>query len=262
MTRVGPLLASMLLVAAACGGRALDFDDPVGVDGGVTRPGDGGAVRRDGGGTTVTKDGGVIGKDAGRPKPPPPPPDECEPGDMSSFIPTWKPPAPLHSGKCSAAQAEALMCLFDAAADQSTCDALVNDPANDGCFQCIYTSSSGPKLGPVIITANFGSLNTAGCIAGVTGNTTATGCGAKLQASEQCADEACAGCAIDGFDENSIYEYQACTEQAATTVCSEFTDDAACAEALLDTDGGASVCGSGNDFLERAIVLAKLFCGP
>jgi hypothetical protein len=212
----------------------------------------------DGGGTT-TGDGGKTDS-----KPPPGDtgtPDECKPGSVDDFTPTFKKPAPFSQKKCSNAQVEALLCLFDSNADQETCQKLVDDPANDDCFKCIYTASSSKELGPVIITGSLGSLNIAGCVANAEGNVTDQGCGAKVQAADQCGDEACdANCPVPEGDDTALDARNKCTEDASSSVCQEFTDAAACAEALLQEGGAAEECAQGQDFLERAVAIAKLFC--
>jgi hypothetical protein len=212
----------------------------------------------DGGGGGSDSGGG---KDTGKPQPDTGTPDECKPGDVADFTPSFKTPAPFSQKKCSNAQVDALLCLFDANADQETCTKLVDDPANDDCFKCIYTASSSKELGPVIITGSLGSLNIAGCVARAEGDVTDKGCGAKVQAADQCGDEACdANCPVPENDDAALDARNKCTEDASTTVCQEFSDAAKCAEALLQEGGAAEECAQGQDFLERANAIAKLFC--
>jgi hypothetical protein len=261
MRRIGLSVLCSIAIAAGCSSRSSFYGSDGGADGGSSITADGGSSSTDGGkrkdtGTTEEEDA-AIKKDSSVSV------DGCEPGSVSGFTPTWKAPNAPHANKCTATQVEALLCLFDANADQTTCQTVVDDPANDNCFKCIYTASSSAKLGPVVINGSLGSLNIAGCIAAAEGNTTSSGCGAKVQAADQCGGEACdANCPVPEGDDAALDARNACVEQAATTVCQTFTTDAECAEPLLASGGSAAVCASGTNFLDRAIAIAKFFCGP
>lgn len=189
------------------------------------------------------------------------PDEDCPPPiNISGFEPTWKAPAPFARGVCTNAQVDALMCQFDMGADQAACAALVKDKANEDCQKCMFTPSSAARLGPIVITGNLGSINLAGCVANAEGNTTDQGCGAKLQAADQCSDEACEANMPCDYDDGESSDAGTCTEIAARTVCASYATAAACADALLAPGGVAAVCDEGDDFLARATALAKLFC--
>ncbi len=260
MRRIGLSVLSLIAIAAGCSSRSTFYLSDGGADGGSSITADGGSGtdggKRKDSGTVEEEDAATTKKDSSAP-----PVDGCEPGSVSGFTPTWKAPNAPHANKCTATQVEALLCLFDANANQTTCQTTVDDPANDTCFKCIYTASTSAKLGPIVITGSLGSLNLAGCIAAAEGNTTSSGCGAKVQAADQCGDEACdANCPVPEGDDAALDARNACVEQAATTVCQSFTTDAECAETLVAAGGTAAVCGSGSTFLDRAIAIAKFFC--
>ncbi len=190
------------------------------------------------------------------------PSESCGVPDVLDFTPSFKTPAPFNQGKCSDAQADALLCLFDAAADQAACSKLVDDPSNDDCFKCIYTASSSKELGPVIITGSLGSLNIAGCIARVSSDVTDQGCGAKVQAFDQCVDEACnANMPCPESEGDALEARKACEQTAGTTVCASFAAAAHCADVLIADGGAAHVCAETGDFVADAKRLAHFFCG-
>lgn len=247
------------LASVGCGGRleVSDLDEPF--DGGAARTPEAGLVRREAGGPDTSI------------RPPPNDPDRpdpydpdrvCRPGDVSSFTPNWRRPAPFGQGRCSATQVDALLCLFDAAADPTSCNDLFDDAANQDCVECIYTDSNASQRGPVVIDGNFGTLNVAGCIANATGNVTASGCGAKVQASDECTAAACdPTCPLDEYDDTSFELYSRCREEAESQGCAAFANAAtSCSDATTQPGGVAAVCVNGSDFLDNLSVIAKLFC--
>lgn len=189
-----------------------------------------------------------------------------EPGDVSSFEPRWKPPAPLAQQKCTNAQVDALMCQLDRASDQATCAALALAPANDLCQKCLFTPVSAAELGPFVVTGDVQSINVAGCIARLEGDISDQGCGAKVQAAEQCYADACDDNGVcdagDAGDAGDPFNPRArCFERAANTVCQEFTTGARlCMETSLALDAAAPACASPGTFIAHATALARLFC--
>jgi hypothetical protein len=208
-----------------------------------------------------TETGTAKPKDAGYVPPDAPTPDEgCKPGDVKDYAPVWKAPSAFNQGKCSDEQVEALVhCNFGDNPDQTTCDKISKDAAYKACQSCLFTASTAKKLGPVYITGSIGYLNIAGCVANAEGNPTETSCGAKYQAANGCAAEACeANC--PGSDAKSVDALNACEQKALTSVCQTYSTAADCATALLDTGGVAEVCNFGTTFEEAAFALGKLFC--
>lgn len=267
------LSCSAILAAGSggCGGNIGYFPD-----GGTSDAGGGGtpALIRDGGpdswgnvtpprgdGGLVVNDGGSKKKDASAP-----PFDDdagtCAPDDVSSYVPQWKPP--LRSTVCTAQKVTDLMtCVFDINANATTCDPITKDPANQPCMDCLLTPSSKSSLGAVVIEGNIGTLNIPGCVALATANTTASGCGAKLQASDGCKSAACsANCPIT--DDASVQALEACEADVATNDCSTYAASAdACSKPLLAAGGAAANCAFGSStFLDKAIAFGKMFCAP
>jgi hypothetical protein len=261
MKRTGVVLFGMFVVAAGCSSKnGYFFGDggPEGGPGSVVAGDDSGiskkdaSTKKDSGGST--KDTGTGDFDSGDPV------TGCAPGDVSSFSPSWKGPTTFHQAKCTALQVETLMaCNFDDTADPTMCKAALADAGNTNCENCLFTDSTASKLGPVVIEGSVGSINVAGCIANSQGNTTSTGCGAKYQAANQCADEACnANC--PGDTQAALTERNQCVQDALAGDCSSYATDAKCADTLLDTGGVAEQCNQGATFLDLATAIGKLFC--
>lgn len=181
----------------------------------------------------------------------------CAPANVSSFVPQWKSPA-THATVCSGALVESVLtCIFDDTANPTTCKALLADAANKPCQDCLLTPATAPHPGPLVIDANIATLDISGCIA-LEGD---AACGAKYQAARDCASAACVD-NCPGFDTASLQDLQRCENAALSGGCAAYAGPAKCADAALAPDGGAARCGEGNNFLETAIVLGKLFCAP
>jgi len=220
---------------------------------------DTGTGKTDGGKTEggSKTDGPVTEDDAGE--------TTCAPGDVSSFAPEWKPPAAIHANKCTNAQAEqAALCVYDQNQDAATCKAFNEATENADCLKCVFTASTGATLGPVIVLpGSLVQLNFNGCVAALTGDVTATGCGAKSQASNQCADAACdQNCPVDSKG-NGLDELNACLKEAGTTACKQFTDaEGTCIDDAVKAGAPAEACNAGSSTEEVAVNLAQIFCGP
>ena len=263
---------SMLALGAGCSSRASFFPDDGGADGGkssIVIDGDGGKKKdgaakdsdiddadepeEDAGKSDAKSDSGK--KDSGPALP------VCAPESTAGFSPAWKAPKPIHSTACTAANAQLVVdCNFDTTVSQTTCDNFLNNPANSACIQCVLTDKSATTYGPVIMDGSIGSLNVAGCIAALSGNTTSTGCGAKFQAVGQCRDYACASCPDPSASQQAFDDFQQCGTDADASECATYLNDAACADALVDTGGSAQACAAGTTFLDNARAIAKIFC--
>lgn len=188
----------------------------------------------------------------------------CPPGSVAAFTPTWKPPKPLHSGACSLADAELTVdCAFDPNAKQSTCDALFADAGSSACTLCVLTDDFDTSYGPIVMHGAYAALNLGGCIAQASGDTTASSCGAKVQAIAECQQFACTACPDPSTSAKAMSDYLKCQSSALTTACGAFAKAGSCADPLIAPGGSAEICASGkNTFLDRARVLARLFCAP
>jgi hypothetical protein len=199
--------------------------------------------------TDATADGGV-----------------CAPRAVTGFAPVWTPPTALHQNQCSSEQIETLVdCVYDRPGhDQAACDAFFAAPANASCVACGYTKTTAAALGPILSNDTSVQVNYAGCVARLEGDITANGCGAKLQASQLCLDEACvAACPVPDNDDGTAFAaFLKCNDDAAKTVCKTFFDPTTCATPLTTDGGVASAClPNTQDFGERAADYVTLFCG-
>ncbi len=235
-----------LLLSVAVSACDEDVDaTPAGADAGNTdaSPADGTAPTTD-----AATDGGV-----------------CAPRAITGFAPVWTPPTALRQNQCSAAQIETLVdCVYERPNyNKATCDAFFAAPANAACIGCGYTKTSDPSLGPIISNDTSVQVNYAGCVARLSNDVTATGCGAKMQASQLCLDRACvSACPVPDNDTAAFNAYLKCNDDASKTVCKAYFDPAACATPLTTDGGVASPClPNTQDFGVRAVAYVSLFCG-
>lgn len=185
----------------------------------------------------------------------------CAPVDVSGFKPTYRPSAPFGQKKCTAEQVDALVCLLGPNASSGECQAARNDAANAGCFRCMYTAATAPKLGPILVVDGRGELNGAGCIANLTGESGSGSCAAKYQAMLQCSAKSCAAaCPIKSADD--LAPYDACVKAAQTGTCDAYGEQATCAGEPFDN--GASlleICYPAGTPDAQAVAMATRFCG-
>lgn len=252
----GPALLAVFAVATffACSdSRNTGLVSDAGPDTGSIKPtGDGGSKtdKDSGDKTPVDNDSGTTTT-------------SCQPGSVSGFTAQWTPPAALHAGACSATQITTLIdCLFSSSASQSTCDAFQQAAANKSCITCAVTPSNAASFGPLIVSQdNLVSLNLPGCVARTSNQMTNTGCGAKMQAAQQCSSAACeANCPVPSGDDQALKARNDCETQADTGVCQTYTTDAkTCSDSLLQ--GASSACAQGQTFDDAAKNLVTMFCG-
>jgi hypothetical protein len=172
----------------------------------------------------------------------------CDPDKPLADIP-WAPPTPFHQGACTASQISQY--LVDFGADMTP--AFRANPANKTCDACIETSATAAKYGPVIrgaiIQTNFG-----GCVANIDGDTSSTGCGALINAYQECAYQECGKC-IDWSTGGPMAV--ACLKKAiaAGGSCAPVwgTKTQQCNNDL--GSGATAICGGLNTFL-------SVWCGP
>lgn len=237
------LLASVALVVVPGCDETID----------ATPAPDGGAASADA--TSPTNDAATPG-DAG---------NTCKPGEITGFTPTWKEPVGLHLGKCSPTQIATLAtCVWpNPQRNEATCNAFFADTNNAACIACGRTPTTEPKLGAVVSNGASVQVNYPGCIAAVTNDVTATGCGAKVQAKELCLDFACVNaCPTPAGDNAAFQALLKCQDDAAKTVCKTYADAAACADPFLQPGGAATVCApTVTDFGDRVEHYLDLFCG-
>lgn len=203
-------------------------------------------------------EGGVVegGVDAAAPAP-----KVCAPGDVSTFESTWKPPTGRWQGKCTVQQVDTYVaCLFSQAANDPTCRDYLARADNAVCSHCLMSAVDDTSYGPLIrFGPNAITVNVEGCVALVTSDAQATGCGAKAQALGQCRRAACApNCPLT--DQASLVAFNECEVASNKSVCKSYLSASACLAPLLE--GRAAACASGPTPLAVATGVAKFFCGP
>jgi hypothetical protein len=223
---------------------------------------DSGPPAADGGGK---KDTGVVPTDD------PGPTDdggvtECKPGAVDGFTPTFHPPkaaTPVCTAELIASFGK---CLDAASATDPACTpwGTTADAAHKACGTCFFSNDTDAKWGPnVSFTASKTQQNNvSGCISLKEGNVTATSCGAKVQASNECAGAACKpNCPTTSQAE--VDALNACSNSASLTVCKTFADPAdACINAIADA-GTADACfvPDSATFGDQFVAIATVFCG-
>lgn len=183
----------------------------------------------------------------------------CPPGNVTNFAPEWKPPRRLHTSACSAAGADAVVaCLFDPSADLATCTSYLKSSEGLLCSQCIVPYDVDAGYGPIVAHgAGYPVLNVGGCIANISADVTAAGCGARVFASSGCQQVACAGCTA------GLADYRSCQIAAMSGVCNAYSTASSCADGLTAPDAAAAICVTGSStFIDTARALARLFCVP
>jgi hypothetical protein len=218
---------------------------------------------------TLPAGGDEGGTDAGKlketgPTPEAGPVSTCTPGDVSTFTPSWKPPTPFNQGRCTNTQINAFVDCLSAKPDAATCKTFTGDAANKSCLQCAATPATAAKYGPLVEGTVTIQVNVSGCIANATGDTSATGCGAKVLANSQCEQAACeANCPVSASDTGPEFmALLACQTKSDSSSCKTYANDAACADALTGDGGTANKCDLvGASFAENAVQMVKLFCG-
>ena len=173
----------------------------------------------------------------------------CIPVLSSCWNPTWKPPKAAAAACTEGQVADEKSKCWGADVDPS-CAAFDRDPANATCLQCLFSSSDEKTYGALILQPNGGALsNVPGCLVLVDGDASATGCGARYQAFEECLDAACMqNCST--FD-----DYTSCTKIAASNICYPLRLDAAC-----HLKPEYAICTKYTTFDEYFFAIARVFC--
>jgi hypothetical protein len=91
--------------------------------------------------------------------------------------------------------------------------------------------------------------NVSGCISLVEADSVGGGCGARLQAVDECEAAACAHC-------STLDSFVKCTAGAAMNLCANYSRVASSCWTRIDF----GICRSGTTFEQRVIALAKIFC--
>ncbi|MEI9885754.1 MAG: hypothetical protein WDN08_04495 [Rhizomicrobium sp.] len=183
----------------------------------------------------------------------------CAPAAPARPIAT-APSTHFTSGSCTPTQVDGYLkdCLKS---DGNVCNAYKT--ANPTCATCVESNSGDPAWGPIVFYGahQYYDYNFGGCIANVTGDYAATGCGAAETRYLECRRAACATCLPAGLPRNYAPFY-ACENTVATDkLCTEELTgvNTACADyfAAKNKDACQSTGLSSDDYLRQ---LMTAFC--
>ena len=113
-------------------------------------------------------------------------PAGCVPADVNASDLSWTPPAALDPNACSDVQIQEYYtnCLPGSGSSCSTWESVT---ANANCAKCLLTSEAANAWSALIaVPNNVVYANVGGCIALLTGDSSASGCGAKSWQASQC----------------------------------------------------------------------------
>lgn len=189
----------------------------------------------------------------------------CAPQSTSSFKPKWTAPAALHAGKCTSTQIAAYTdCAYGHPGyDTAKCDAWYKDVANADCLACAAPPANAAQTGAMLPVAGSTNANYAGCVAALTGDVSANGCGAKIQAAEQCRLAACqSACPVTPGDDAAFKAFTKCLDDAWTGECGTYASATSCADDFRKGSGAAGACyPNTTDFGVIVTSYVTLFCG-
>ena len=188
----------------------------------------------------------------------------CAPRSVPGFAPTFRPPTGAHQSKCTGSQVSSgVAAVLGGGATYATWAS-----ANAGCAACIITDSNAAMLGPLVFISTLGITdgNRDGCVALLTGDSSATSCGAKVQAQFDCSIASChPGCPIT--DAASLGAFNTCSVQsfAAAAPCGSYVAPSnTCVMTAAGTTAGAAIggCFLGSQGVSQWFTdLATFFCG-
>lgn len=165
-------------------------------------------------------------------------------------------PAPFQPGSCSAAQVDGYLkeCLDS---DGNACNAYKT--ANAACAACVESNSADASWGPIVFHENrrYYDYNYGGCIANVTGDFSATGCGAAETRYLECRHAACVACLPAQLPLDYAPFYACQSAKATDKLCATELDGVktSCASYFATKPADACQAGtlSSNDYLRRLI---------
>jgi hypothetical protein len=174
----------------------------------------------------------------------------CTPHLPALWVPQWRPPRAPRPDACTEDQIQReYVACESVTATSSSCAQFRNEPSNATCIGCLFSVEDEPSYGAIIRVDKSWKSNTAGCIALVDGDNSASGCGARVQAASACNDAACSGC-------EPFTSYTKCRDEAPRTVCRLYYLDSVC---LLRPE--YSTCTAYATNQDYFVAAARLFCG-
>lgn len=184
---------------------------------------------------------------------------QCQPADVSGFMPPAYVPAHRQPGVCTAQQiTDFYSHCFDTTRTKAACDA--DKAAAPACTTCLEVPSTTATWGATYTHNGVVTVNVAGCME-LLGGPDGLACAKKSQAATACDDAACsASCPVT--DDASFQLYLACIQQSAANGCStQNTAVQTCEQQLNMGDGGAVQCFGGQNFQDIYNAIAPIFCG-
>jgi hypothetical protein len=185
----------------------------------------------------------------------------CAPGNVSSFTPPAYVPAARHAGACAGTDiADYYTACLDTTSTQMTCSTFTT--AKAACSSCLEGPSTASSWTAVVDTPNgIASVNLGGCME-LAGGANGLACAKSAQKADACSDAACSPtCKVT--DDASLQLYEACAQQADANGCSTYAQALqTCETAEAATDGGDSICLTGQTFQDLYNAVAPVFCGP
>jgi hypothetical protein len=184
----------------------------------------------------------------------------CQPVAPTKPLAT-KPTKQFAPSSCTATQVAGYVkdCLQS---DGNVCDAYKT--ANAACVACVESVSSDASWGPIVFYENrqYYDYNYGGCIANVTNDFSATGCGAAETRYLECRHAACVTCLPPGFPRDYKPFYECQNKSATDTLCATELSDVrtSCAAYFAGSPMDACQAGglSSDDYLRKLITG---FCG-
>ncbi|MGA7124255.1 MAG: hypothetical protein WBY94_29405 [Polyangiaceae bacterium] len=182
------------------------------------------------------------------------------PGNVSAFVPTWRPPSGAHQGQCTPALIDEYYQNCLSVGGTQACDAFGGgaDQAHQTCAGCISSNFGDPTWGPLVRSGGVVETNGSGCIALV--DPSAIDCAKAVQANDECEHAACdpvcrAGSAA-AFD-----QWDQCGAAANTCGCGSWFAASNCVQDIAADGGLAAQCLVGQTFQDFFSVTAAVFCG-
>jgi hypothetical protein len=161
----------------------------------------------------------------------------CLPGDVTGFTPTWHRPA-YRVAACSPNDQSSFEALA-VCVEGGGLDCLDALGLSATCVQCLGTSDTAVRYGPILLHRGWSELNVPGCLAYAMNDPTGVQCAAAAQAAAACELDACgANCPVSARE--PLYVYASCAHRADQGPCAGYARDATCTSALA-RDAGTEV---------------------
>jgi hypothetical protein len=182
------------------------------------------------------------------------------PGDVSGFVPTWKPPTGAHQRLCTTALVDEYYqdCLAVSGAQSCAVFGPAGDPAHQACARCLTSGFDDATWAPVVESANVVETNGAGCIALL--DPSALECAKSVQALDQCEHAACDPTCHTG-SASTFDDWVQCSAAANACGCQSWFAASDCVKQIAAGAGPAAACLVGQTFQDFFEVTASAFCG-